>query len=312
MPSARRAGAFLALLVALSVMLAAVYDAAARRDPIVKVNWIFAMDGRRFDFIVLGSSRAYHSVDVQTVASAVDGTGVNLGLNGAAYPEVALVLERFLAHNQVRRIALEVDPFGFDPRWLNDRFHPYLYVPYIDERIVSDALEREFGARAVAWRWVPLFSYAEFNERIGLRSVLELAHHPPPEWDAWGSRLSSGRLSDSAVRAIRDTTYRIDPSRVRAFERILDLAEERHVSVTMFMAPQYRAAANAVTNRDQILAFYRELARRRGISFLVFDEPAIEDDPSLFIDGEHLNRAGAMKFSALLGAALRADWADRH
>jgi hypothetical protein len=114
------------------------------------------------------------------------------------------------------------------------------------------------------------------------------------------------------VRAIRDTTYRIDPSRVRAFERILDLAEERHVSVTMFMAPQYRAAANAVTNRDQILSFYRELARRRGISFLVFDEPAIEDDPSLFIDGEHLNRAGAMKFSAQLGAALRADWADRH
>ena len=292
----------------MAVLLAAVYDAAARRDPIVKVNWIFAMEDRRLDFIVLGSSRAYHSVDIATVASAVNGTGVNLGLNGAAYPEVALVLERFLARNQVRRIALEVDPFGFDPRWLNDQFHPYLYLPYIDEALIADGLQREFGARAVAWRWVPLLKYAEFNERIGLRSVLELAHHPPAEWDEWGSRLSAGRLSDAAVRAIRDTAYAIDAGRVRAFERILDVAAAHGVSVTLFMAPQYTAAARAVTNRDQILAYYRDLARRRGITLLVFDDPSIEGDASLFIDGEHLNREGAMKFSALLGASLRAEW----
>ena len=308
MRPSRRAAAFFVLLLAICVGLAAVYDAAARRDPIVKVNWIFAMDGRRFDFIVLGSSRAYHTVDVPTVERAVNGTGVNLGLNGAAFPELSLVLERFLAHNETRRIALEVDPFGFDRRWLRDQFHAYLYVPYIDEPIVAEGLEREFGARALAWRWVPLFKYAQYNERIGLRSVLEVIHHPPPEFDAWGSRLSTGRISDSAVRAIRDTVYRVDEDRVRAFERILDIAASRQVQVTMFMAPQLGAAARAVVNREQMLAFYRDLARRHGITFIVFDDPAIENDPSLFSDGEHLNREGAMKFSALLGAALRAEW----
>ncbi len=115
------------------------------------------------------------------------------------------MLERFLSRNTTQRIALEVDPFGFDERWLHDQLHPYLYVPYIDEPIVAENLERQFGARELAWRWIPLFKYAEFNERIGWPSVLDVIHHPPPEFDEWGSRLSAGRISDSAVRAIRDT-----------------------------------------------------------------------------------------------------------
>jgi len=41
---------------------------------------------------------------------------------------------------------------------------------------------------------------------------------------------------------------------------------------------------------------------------LVFDDPSIEGDASLFIDGEHLHREGAMRFSAMLGAALRENW----
>ncbi len=166
---------------------------------------------------------------------------------------MALVLERFLSQNTTQRIALEVDPFGFDERWLHDQLHPYLYVPYIDEPIVAENLAREFGARELAWRWIPLFKYAEFNERIGWPSVLEVIHHPPPEFDEWGSRLSAGRISDSAVRAIRDTSYRIDTERVHAFERILDVAAAHRVKLTMFMAPQLGAAARAVTDRARVL-----------------------------------------------------------
>ena len=308
MTPAWRAAGFTALLVVICVALAAAFDVAARRDPIVKANWIFALDGKRFDFVVLGSSRAYHTVDVPTVERAVSGEGVNLGLNGAAYPELALVLDRFLAYNQTRNIAFEVDPFGFDRLWLHDQLHAYLYLPYIDEPIVANYLDEYFGPRALAWRYVPLFKYAEYNERIGLRSVIELVRHPAVEFDAWGSSLSTRRMSDSAVRAIVDTTYRIDDDRVRGFERILDIALAHRVRVTMFMAPQFSGAARAVRNREQILAFYRELARRRGITLLVFDEADIANDQLNFSDGEHLNKTGAMKFSPRLGAALLTDW----
>lgn len=307
MTRARRVTLFLALLAAICVALDAAYDAAARRDPIVKVNWIFDLEGRQFDFVVLGSSRAYHTVYVPALERAIGGHGVNLGLNGAAFPEEALVLDRFLEHNDTHRILFEVDPFGLDRLWLHDQLHAYLYVPYADEPLVYDYLYEYFGVRAAAWRWVPLFQYAEFNDRIGLRSVLEVLHHPPPEFDAWGSRLSSGKMSDSAVRAIVDTTYGIDEDRVRGLERILDIANAHSARVTMFMAPQFSGAAHAVRNRAQILAFYRELARKRGITFLVFDDPDIANDRTNFTDGEHLNRDGAMKFSARLGAALQAD-----
>ena len=308
MTPARRAFYFLVGFAAICTALSLVYDWAARRNPIVKVNWIFAMDHRDFDFIVIGSSRAYHTVDIPTIDHATKLEGINLGLNGAAFPEIALVLERFLEHNSAREIAFEVDPFELDRRYLREGVHAYLYVPYIDEPIVADALEDQFDGEAVAWRYVPLYKYAEWNERIGLTSVVELISHPAPEFDAFGTRLSDSRMSDSAVRAVRDTTYYIARDRVLGFERVLDIAKLRHVRVTMFVAPEFAPAIRGARGRAQAIEVYRAIARQRGVSFLTFDDPAIENDPANFSDAEHLNRTGARLFSAELGAALAEAW----
>jgi hypothetical protein len=308
MTPARRALYFLVGFAAICTVLSLAYDWAARRNPIVKANWIFAMDHRDFDFIVIGSSRAYHTVDIPTIDRATRLEGVNLGLNGAAFPEIALVLERFLEHNTTREVALEVDPFGLDRNYLHDQMHPWLYVPYIDEPLVEDVLEYHFGAQAEAWRWIPLYKYAEWNERIGLRSVLEDIRHPAPEFDAFGSRLSTSRMSDSAVRAVRDTVYQIDHDRVLGLEQVLDIAKLNHVRVTMFVAPEFGPAMRAARGRDQAMALYRAIARRRGIAFFTFDDPAIANDPANFSDAEHLNRTGAKLFSAELGAALAEAW----
>ena len=284
------------------------FDAAARRDPLVKVNWIFAMDGRRFDFAVAGSSRAYHTVDVPTVERAVGGTGVNVGMNSAAFFEMALVLDRFLAHNQARDVLLEVDPFGLDHRWLDDELHAHWYLPYMDEPLVAGYLTEYFGPRALFWHYVPEFKYAEYNDRIGLSSVLHLISHPPPEFDEWGGRLSNGRMTDSMVRTIRDTVYEINANRVRGLLRVLDVAAAHKARVTMFMAPQFTPAAHAVRDREAVIAFIRALAAQRGIAFLVFDDPDIAGDAANFGDPGHLNREGAMKFSRRLGCALRTQW----
>lgn len=284
------------------------YDAAARSDPLVKVNWIFAIDGRRFDFVVAGSSRAYHSVDVPTVERAVEGSGVNVGLNGAAFFEIALVLDRFLAHNEVRDVLLEVDPFGLDRHWLDDELHANWYLPYMNEPLVAGYLTEYFGPRAFFWHYVPEFKYAEYNDRIGLSSVLRLISHPPPEFDASGGRLSNNFMTDSMVRAIRDTVYRVDLHRVRGLIRVLDVAAAHHARVTMFMAPQFTPSARAVRDRDAVLAYYRAIAAQRGITFLAFDDPDIAGDVANFVDATHLNRDGALKFSRRLGCVLRTQW----
>jgi hypothetical protein len=304
----RRALYFLVGLAAICAVLSLVFDVAARRNPSVKVNWIFAMDKRDFDFIVIGSSRAYHTVDIPSVSHATNLEGVNLGLNGAAFPEVALVLERWLSRNSTREIAFEVDPFGLDRNYLHDQMHAYLYVPYIDELVVADALEENYGAQAVAWRFVPMYKYAEWNERIGLRSVIQDMKHLTPEFDTFGTRLSASRMSDSAVRAVRDTVYQIDHERVLGLLRVLDIAKLNRVRVIMFVAPEFGPAMRAARNRDQAIALYRAVARQRKITFLTFDDPTIANDPANFSDAEHLNARGARLFSAQLGTSLADAW----
>ena len=310
MTPSRRALYFLVLFAAICTVLSFVFDWAARRNPIVKVNWIFAMEHRDFDFTFVGSSRAYHTVDIPTIDHATKLDGVNLGLNGAAFPEIGLVLERFLERNSTREVALEIDPFGLDRNYLHDQMHPWLYVPYIDEPLVEDELEDMFQWQAMAWRYIPMYKYAEWNERIGLRSVLELISHPAPEFDAFGSRLSTSTMSDSVVRAVRDTVYHIDRDRVLGLEQVLNIAQLHGVRVTMFVAPEFGPAMRRARGRDQAIALYRAIARRRGLSFFTFEDPAITEDPANFSDPEHLNKTGAKKFSIELGAVLAMAWKD--
>ena len=120
--------------------LGTLYNAYARQDATIKVNWMFAMHGRRLDFAVLGSSRSYLTIDVPVVERAIQGHGLNLSMNGAEFAELALVLDRFLQRNTTRHLLLEVDPFRLDSKSFAYPFHAYFYLPYIDEAVVAEHL----------------------------------------------------------------------------------------------------------------------------------------------------------------------------
>ncbi len=237
---------------------------------------MFAMHGRRLDFAVLGSSRSYLTVDVPLVERVTQGHGLNLSLNGAEFAELALVLDRFLQRNTTRHLLLEVDPFGLDSKSFSYPFHAYFYLPYIDEALVAEHLRSYFGQRELLWEYAPLFKYAEFNNRIGWKSISRVVRQPPRDFDAWGSRLANGYLTTEASHAVHDTSYAISPSRVAAFEHILEIARAHNVQVSIFVAPEFETVVQAVKNRAEIMTFYRELSAQYGALFLDFgNDPAL-------------------------------------
>ncbi len=310
--TARRVAVFTVLLVTGCWALARVYDVYAREDPTVKVNWMFAMHGRRLDFAVLGSSRSYLTVDIPLVERVTQGHGLNLSLNGAEFSELALVLDRFLQRNTTRRLLLEVDPFGLDSKSFSYPFHAYFYVPYIDESLVAGHLRSYFGKRELLWEYAPLFKYAEFNTRIGWRSIPRVVREAAHDYDAWGSRLANGYLTTAASQAVHDTSYAISPSRVAAMEHILQIARAHNVQVTVFVAPEFETELLAVKNRAEIMAFYKNLAAQNGAPFLDFgNDPSLSADTTYFRDLEHLNHHGAEIFSQQLSDSLASYWTER-
>jgi hypothetical protein len=304
-----RAVLFVALLFLAAVGLDAAYGVASRHDRETKVNWVFGMHGTTPEYVLLGSSRGAVTVDAGLLNSLLGVRGINISVNGAGYSELALLWDVFLQKNKPKRLLLEVDLFGFDTTVLSHPFHEYYYLPYLANPRVASSLRENYRGRAFIWQYVPLFKYAEFNDRIGLKSILHVVHRAPPGFDSLGSELRSGTMNDSLIARLRDTTYGVDSARLASLERILNAARSDSVRVTLFSAPLYVAGRKRVTNAHAILAIYRALAARYGAEFLDLDESAIEGNKANFYNPEHLNRSGARLFTQLLGDSLRSAWA---
>jgi hypothetical protein len=300
---------FVALLALIAFGLDRAYGVESRHDRESKVNWVFGMRGTTPGFVILGSSRAAVTIDAGALGSQLGVRGINVSQIGAGYEELALVWDMFTQRNRTEHLLLEVDLFGFDTTILGHPFHEYSYLPYLGDTTVASSIRKAFGARALVWQYVPLFKYAEFNDRIGLKSILHVAHRAKPNFDSTGSELRNGTMNDSLIRELRDTTYGFDSSRLASLERILSIANDRRIRVTMFMAPEYVAARMHVRNRDAIVKAYRKIAERHGAEYLVLADEAIAEDRENFYNPEHLNRSGAELFTRLLGDSLLHLWA---
>ena len=300
---------FVGILTAIAISLDLAYGAASRLDRTSKVNWVFAFHGTAPDYALLGSSRGAVTVEAGLLNRSLGMRGINISQNGAGYTELALMWSYFLQRNRPARLLLEVDLFGFDTAALSHPFHEYYYLPYLSDSLIAASIRETFGARAYVWAYIPLFKYAEFNDRIGLKSILRVAHRAKPNFDSIGSELRNGNMPDSLIANLRDTTYGIDSLRLASLVRILDAAREHGIPVTMFMAPEHVEARRHVRNERELMELYRSLNATHGARFVEFDDQAISEDKGNFYNPEHLNRPGALLFTRLLADSLRSSWA---
>jgi len=299
---------FMGLLVIIASALDAGIGVAARRDLKSKANWVFEMKGGTYDYVVLGSSRAYRVVQVAAVDSGVRGRGLNLGQDGASIPEIALMFDVFLRRNSTRRVLLEVDEFGLDSVWVSHPLHEYLYIAHLQDTAVAHMLHDYFGARELLWHYVPLIGYAEYNDRVGIQSVMRVLRRQHAEYDSTGSAPPHYGVSAAAFDSARDTTYLVSESWVKDLERLLATARTRRIPVTMFTATEYAPFRDAVRNRTALFDRYRAIGREYGAAFVEVADSDIAADRANFQDPRHLNARGAAIFSHRLGEALRREW----
>jgi hypothetical protein len=65
--------------------------------------------------------------------------------------------------------------------------------------------------------------------------------------------------------------------------------------------------ATKITNRRELIAFYRDEACDNGVSFYVCDDREFVRDPTCFFDHSHLSRKGALVFTEKLARFVRQD-----
>ena len=104
--------------------------------------WAMKQHDGKYDYAVLGSSRAEGAFDMKLLDSIIQKNGINIGSNGSGFVDNFLVLSKFLENkNKINTLYLQVDNYCLDPeRSFSNSFHVFNFLPFWKDTIYQQAI----------------------------------------------------------------------------------------------------------------------------------------------------------------------------
>ena len=294
---------FCAVFTGLLVVNHTVLDRLNHARPDNRGRTLVTTAGGDYDYVVLGSSAAANAIDFDALEQQLDASVFPLALAGTAYPEQHLALDLFLSRNQVTTLIFQVDNWGLADGTYSYPFHEYFYLPYLDDPVVERNLREYYGRQRMwCWKWIPMYMYSDFNLHIGLQGAAKLLRKSRPVEFVDG--VDGDQMDAQTLARIRqaEDAHRLDWNETRKayFERILQLARQCDLRVIMILAPTFTGFDAAESNADEFVTYYTTVARESDVPFFVCRDQTLRNDPGNYIDGAHLNRRGAKRYTRLL------------
>lgn len=266
-----------------------------------KRAWSMKQQNTRFDYAVLGSSRAEGAFDMSLLDSLLQQKGINIGCNGSGFVDNYLVFSRFIQnHNSIKTLFLQVDVYSLDPEHnFSNSFHVYNFLPFWKEDIFKTAISHYLTrSDSLVFTYLPWMRFYVYNKYFSPFEVLrrvkngqsvKIAKKDRPQYYFTTPKIftdSSIFYKNSIPRGITIQSFDVD-----YLNKIIALAKEQGIKVVLFTAPDFIHQESVFTNYqrtknelDSILSPYSLLH--------VKSEDSIRRNISLFKDPAHLNNYG--------------------
>ncbi|MHA4895124.1 hypothetical protein ACXZ1K_10245 [Pedobacter sp. PWIIR3] len=263
-----------------------------QRGYYTKIQWLYGMKDKEYDFVVHGSSRAFTTLDIPMIEQATGKKGINISVDGSSIPDQFLMLKLFLAnHNKVKKVYLQVDPFSSDTEDIFDFAIPK-FLPYIKEDIVFDHF-KQFGYEWYAYRYIPFYRYAKYNTLWGIHEVLiDKFRILPQDFDAAGDFFYPD-VKYKGPDSLRHMTFNIK-GKYKFLNQIIDLCKQQQVELILFTAPVADIIIDADYKKNAI--DFAALMKTKGVTYYNYGD-LYGNDPRFFYNQIHITKDGAEDFT---------------
>ncbi|MCV9385037.1 hypothetical protein [Reichenbachiella ulvae] len=283
------------LLLVIFLFLDLLFTSVYQKGDYSKEQWLMNLKGGTYDYGVLGSSRAYTTVDVKSINERTGLNGINLGIDGSLISTQALVFEVLLdADNKFDKIFFQIDSYNSNDEAIGKFTRPR-FMPFIRQPIVFDHFKK-YGLEWYAYKYIPYLRYAEYNFDWGphnfLNHLLEISN---PDHDEAGSFFYP---NPDFVGAKNTSEYLFDLDGEYAYlNRVVDLCKKNGIEIILFTAPLASVAETEahIENADAFKLICEDLK----VPYYDF-RTIYNEDYSMFTNYNHLNRKGVSDFSARL------------
>ncbi|SMC79019.1 hypothetical protein SAMN04488101_10346 [Pedobacter nyackensis] len=271
-----------------------------------KREWIFMKNGEKYDYVILGSSRAEGALDIKLVDSITQRKGVNLGVGGAGFADNYLILDKFIKSNKLKTVYLQVDLYSFDSdKGFTNSFSIPNYLPFWNEPVVNEVL-RDFNQKNdnVLWTYVPFTRYMKYNKYYNpfelLRRLRKIDAYQTDKFD-----FSSGTKSPEEKvfnMDVFNTNYKVSQNfdikkkDLKYLNKIIELCKINNIELITFRAPEFYKIKDLQVNRATTMSHIYNLLKNKNLPVLD-NNNSIEIDHRNFVDATHLSVKGQNLFT---------------
>ena len=256
------------------------------------------------DVVILGNSRATVSYNTYTIDSILDVNSRNLGISAQPFG-VSYLRWQLYHRNNIDPKLLIVNIDFRDLRMVTRGCEKEQYYPYMRDTLVRPYLDL-YG---FTWteKHVPMYRYRGDYKlmAIGFCELLHIRHDRKGNYykgyanedTKWNGRNLQYMLSKGKIKG------QCEPQAVQLLEHFLQETRDENVPVVFVYAPLYKQLKDNL-EEEQTRAAYQDLSQRYDVPLLDFSEIDFCSDSSYFMNGHHVNRKGARRFSEELAVAI--------
>ena len=257
-----------------------------------KIQWLYTLENKNYDFAIHGNSRAFTTVDIPVIEKATGKNGINISVDGSSIPDQYLMLKIFLKNgNKIKKLYLQVDPFSSNTEEIFDFAIPK-FLPYIKDPMVFDHF-KQFGKEWYAYRYVPFYRYAKYNTLWGIHEVLiDNFKILPQDFDKYGDFFYPN-VNYKGPDSLRHMTFDLN-GKYKFLNQIIELCKLNNVELILFTAP----VADIILDKGYYANAenFKKLMQNKAVSYYNYGD-LYGHDPKFFYNQIHITKDGAEDFT---------------
>ena len=259
----------------------------------------FAYVTKKSKVIVLGASRAERHYAVKTIEDSLQVSAYNYGGAGCDIIQQYLSLLTSIKNETPKVVILDLSASQLSEEWIkekNSRYYPFYWENDSVKTIVDDV---------GGWKmkYLLLSSFIQYNSKLSY-ILLRLLRQKSSNIDIEGFRPLpyTGKPAKCRNRDVKSENAKgVDYSQtaLKYLQRIVSTCKKNHIDLVICYSPSLK---NDLVEIDGV----KELCQEFNLAFWDYSNKI--NDPLLFRDENHLNEKGALKFTELVIAQLKADY----
>lgn len=263
------------------------------------------------DLVVLGSSNASVHLSPSVLDSVLKTKTYNLGINGYNFLMQEQKFDLFTANNSAPDFVIHV----VGPTTLSRRDtlkFKKQFLPYISNPILRKVLQKYEGLRLLDY-YLPLIRYRGRAKlmKSGFLEFANIRHYSDAKRNGFRSfDLEWSPEPSEVFRSGYPNRMVVDDEVIKQYHQFIQDQQAKGVKLFMVNSPFYCVDQKYISNLDSINNIYSEISSTYGLPYWDYTQDSLSCDTSNFMEYNHLNTTGAMKFSKEIGERIKNYVAD--